>query len=91
MNSLELGNLTHRYKSATALDECNLSIPEGAIVALIGPNGAGKSTLLEIIAGIIKPTSGSVKIAEGFEPNSSEGRRLIAFVAQDAVVYPRSH
>jgi ABC-2 type transport system ATP-binding protein len=86
--SIELNQLTHRYKSVLALDKCDVVVPEGSIVALIGPNGAGKSTLLEILSGIIKPTSGTVTIFEGFEPKSSEGRRFISYMSQDAVVYP---
>ena len=49
-------------KTITVLDCINITIKQGEAVGLIGFNGAGKSTLLKIIAGVIKPTHGSVHI-----------------------------
>ena len=45
-----------------ALDDINLSINKGEFVSIAGPNGGGKSTLLKVIIGLIKPTSGSIRI-----------------------------
>ena len=45
-----------------ALEDINITIKKGEIVGLLGLNGAGKSTLLKVISGIIKPTSGEVKL-----------------------------
>ncbi len=59
---LEINGLTKRYGGVTALDDLNLDIKAGEIVALIGPNGAGKTTAFNMITGVLPPTEGSVKI-----------------------------
>ena len=53
-------NLTKRYGKLVAVDNLRLSIPQGSLFGFIGPNGAGKTTTLRMIAGLIRPTSGSV-------------------------------
>jgi putative ABC transport system ATP-binding protein len=47
----------------TVLDGIDLQVPEGEFVALMGPSGSGKTTLLNLIAGIDRPTSGSIRVA----------------------------
>jgi manganese/iron transport system ATP-binding protein len=59
---LHLQNVTVTYGNATALHRVSLEVYPGDQVAVVGPNGAGKSTLFNVIAGIVKPTSGSVRI-----------------------------
>lgn len=55
--------LTKQYGSTLALDAVDLHVPEGAVYGLVGPNGAGKTTLLGILAGLRRPTAGTITIA----------------------------
>jgi branched-chain amino acid transport system ATP-binding protein len=57
---LEARGVTKRFGGLLAVDSVDLSIPSGSITSVIGPNGAGKTTFFNIIAGIYKPTSGSI-------------------------------
>lgn len=60
---IEFRHVTKRYaKDATALFDINLSIAKGELLFLAGPSGAGKSTLLKMIAGIERPSSGSIEV-----------------------------
>jgi len=57
---IEIRNVTKTFGGFTAVDDCSLSVEEGSVTGLIGPNGAGKTTLFNIVAGIFKPSSGSI-------------------------------
>ena len=59
---IELTALTKRYGSFTAVDAIDLRVPKGELFGFLGPNGAGKTTTLRMIAGILRPTAGTVKI-----------------------------
>jgi ABC-2 type transport system ATP-binding protein len=60
---IELNQLTKRYGRFTAVDGIDLTIPRGELYGLLGPNGAGKTTTMRMIAGILQPSSGTVRIA----------------------------
>ena len=62
MLAIETINLTRRYGKLTAVDALNLEIPAGSLYGLIGPNGAGKTTTLRMLAGLLDPTSGEIRI-----------------------------
>ncbi len=66
MNMIQCKNLKKEYHKGTQvirpLADLNLDVPEGAFLALMGPSGSGKTTLLNLIAGIDRPTSGSLII-----------------------------
>jgi ABC-2 type transport system ATP-binding protein len=60
---IETNALSKRYGSTLAVDDVNLTISEGAVFGLVGSNGAGKTTLLGLLAGLKRPTAGSIHIA----------------------------
>ncbi len=62
MPFLELHNVSKRYGSTEVLRDVNLSIEEGEFVAIVGYSGAGKTTLISMIAGLLKPDRGTVKL-----------------------------
>lgn len=59
---LEARNVTKRFGGVTAVDDMTLSAKSGEIVGLIGPNGAGKTTMFDLLAGSVKPTSGTISL-----------------------------
>jgi ABC-2 type transport system ATP-binding protein len=59
---IKLTSLTKRYGSFTAVNAIDLEVPRGELFGFLGPNGAGKTTTLRMIAGILRPTSGTVEI-----------------------------
>jgi ABC-2 type transport system ATP-binding protein len=87
MNIIETRNLDKRYGRTWALRDCTLAIPEGHLAALVGPNGAGKTTLLLMAVGLVPPTSGEVRVLDGFPAGSPAALDGIAFVAQDMPLY----
>ena len=82
MPILSIRNLTVNYGEVIALDNINLELQEGDRLAVVGPNGAGKSTLLKAIAGLLKPSGGTIQIA-GHEPY---GHLCIAYIPQRSLV-----
>lgn len=84
LSVLSTTNLGKLYKDNRALKNCTIDLPAGAVVALVGPNGAGKTTLLEIIAGLLLPSTGQVRLFEKTEPGSLEALQRMAFVAQNS-------
>ncbi len=76
-------NLTHRYKSRTALSGLSFEVPEGTIFGVLGPNGGGKSTLFRILATMMAPTEGRARVA-GLDVvrQPDEVRRRIGVVFQ---------
>ena len=82
-------NIKKSYGSLQAVNGINLTIYQGEFFGLLGPNGAGKSTLINMLAGIVKSTSGSIK-AMGFdvEKNYQEARHSLGIVPQELVFDP---
>jgi len=61
-NIIIIENLKVEFGDHVALDNLQLNIAEGAFVAIVGPNGAGKSTFLKVLLGLIRPSSGKVRL-----------------------------
>lgn len=62
MPAMELNALTRRYGDLYAVDHLDLSVPAGSIYGFLGPNGAGKTTTLRMITGLLRPSSGEIRI-----------------------------
>lgn len=78
-NILDCVGLTKDYKGVRALDNLNFSVPDaGQIVGLLGTNGSGKTTLIKLLAGLLTPTAGYVRIAG--MPVGRETKEIVAYL-----------
>ena len=73
-------------RDVQALTSVSMDIHKGEFISLLGPSGCGKTTLLRIIADLIQPTSGNVKIS-GVTPREARLKRKYGMVFQSAVLY----
>jgi ABC-2 type transport system ATP-binding protein len=87
---IELINLVKQFGDLVAVNDISLTVPRGEFFAVLGPNAAGKTTTIRIIAGLLKPTSGSARVA-GFDvqTQSLEARRRIAYVPDFPFLYDK--
>ncbi|MFC3750813.1 ABC transporter ATP-binding protein [Aquamicrobium ahrensii] len=85
---IELRNLFKSYGSVTALEALDLTVPRGELLTLLGPSGCGKTTLLRLIAGLLKPSSGMVRIAGKNVTDMPAHRRNIGLVFQSYALFP---
>ena len=87
--AIETQGLSKRYRRVTALSDCSITVPESRICALIGPNGAGKTTLLRLLAGLARPTGGTVSVLGGTPRQDPAFLAGIGYLAQDIPLYRR--
>ena len=82
-------NVSKNYKQLKAVDGISLTIEKGEFFGLLGPNGAGKSTLINMMAGLVKPSNGSISVM-GFNVNKEyqEARHSVGIVPQELVFDP---
>lgn len=85
--TLEARGLERRFGRHGVLRGVELDVADGERLVLLGPNGSGKTTLLRLLAGVLRPTAGTVR-HDGHDPTGPEGRRGLCLVTQDAPVYP---
>jgi multiple sugar transport system ATP-binding protein len=89
MAHLRLENVTKTFGAHTALKDLTLDIADGEFFVLLGPTGAGKTTTLRLIAGLDKPTSGTIAIGDQDVREWSAAERDVALVFQYYSLYPR--
>src|SRR6185295_18974910 len=87
---IRLKQLTKRYGRFTAVDGIDLDVPAGELFGFLGPNGAGKTTTFRMIAGILRPTSGTVEIG-GIDINRRplEAKARLGFIPDRPFVYDK--
>lgn len=85
---IEFKDIFKIYEKRKVLDGLSLKIKEGEIFGFLGPNGAGKSTSVSIACGLKRPSSGSVTIGNGLNPESSSARKILGLVPQSIALYP---
>ncbi len=86
---LEIEGLTHSYGGdEPALSELTLSVEPGELVALLGPSGCGKTTALKVVAGLLSPTHGDVRIGGESVLGVPPERRGAAMVFQKSLLFP---
>lgn len=85
---IEVNRLVKSFNHRPALKGIDLRIPQGQTMVVFGPNGAGKTTLLKILATVMKPTSGQVRINEvSLNENPDAVRRQIGVVSHQSFLY----
>jgi ABC-2 type transport system ATP-binding protein len=86
---IEATHLTRLYGDFVAARDITFRIDAGEVVGLVGPNGAGKTTTLRSLVGIIRPTSGSVRIAgHDMLTEPIEAKRALAFIPDEPHLFP---
>jgi len=89
MASLEVLNLTKRYRGLDVVDHVNFTISGGQVTGYLGPNGSGKSTTVKMLTGLIEPSSGSI-LFNGVDVrrNLDAFKGKLGYVPEEAHVYP---
>jgi ABC-2 type transport system ATP-binding protein len=94
LNPIEIRNFRKKYrlgieyglKSVEAVRSISLDVPEGALYGFIGPNGAGKTTTIKTLVGLLRPTSGSVRLM-GMDPSDPASRAQVGFQPEQPYFY----
>ena len=84
---LEARGVTRAFGAQRALRGVDFRLSAGDAVAVAGPNGAGKTTLLRILAGLMRPTSGEVYLADGRTPRDPSARRRVGLLSHQSFLY----
>ena len=84
MDAIRVENLTRQFNGFTAVNHISFTVQSGELLGLLGPNGAGKTTTINMLATLLKPTSGTAEVA-GFDVtlHKDEVRRSIGVVFQE--------
>src|SRR6202165_289182 len=84
---VEVAELTRKFGPTQAVAGVSFSLPPGAWLALFGPSGAGKTTLLRVLAGLLRPTSGSARISGIALPGGPLARSRIGLISHHTMLY----
>ncbi len=87
---IRLEDLSKQYGAFTAVDSINLEVRAGEIFGFLGPNGAGKTTTIKMLAGLLKPSSGTVTI-DGWDlaHHPNQAKRVVGFIPDRPFLYEK--
>jgi putative spermidine/putrescine transport system ATP-binding protein len=88
MIDLELKHLTKTYGTTNAVDDVNLAVEAGELVAFLGPSGCGKTTTLRMVAGFIEPTAGTILVRGNDITDLKPNHRDMGMVFQSYALFP---
>jgi ABC-2 type transport system ATP-binding protein len=87
---IQLKGLTKKYGTFTAVDAIDLEVPRGQLFGFLGPNGAGKTTTLRMIAGILRPTAGTVRIGGvDIAAQPAAAKAVMGFIPDRPFIYEK--
>ena len=87
---IEIREVSKRFGPTLAVDRLTLKIGRGELLAFLGPNGAGKTTTIKMLCGLLRPTSGTIRVG-GFDlvDKGLEARRLMGYVPDEPYLYDK--
>jgi ABC-2 type transport system ATP-binding protein len=90
MPAIETSALTKLYGSTTAVEQLDLSVPDGTVYGFLGPNGAGKTTTMRMLTGLTTPTSGSATVANVPVTDRDALRPHIGYLPEEPPLYEQA-
>ena len=86
-NVFELSGVCRSFGALKAVDDLTLSLARGEVTGFLGTNGAGKTTTIKMLIGLLRPTSGTVRLFGG-DPADAATRARIGYMPETAYYYP---
>lgn len=90
MNMIEIENLSKYFGAVQAVRDLTLKVPAGELFCFLGPNGAGKTTTIKLLCGLLRPSSGNIRVG-GFDPahEPAKVREIIGYIPDMPYLYDR--
>ena len=85
--AIDVAGVSRTFGRRRAVDDVTLSVPAGDCLALFGPNGAGKTTLLRLIAGLLRPSAGAVRVGGRALRDDADARAQVGLISHQSMLY----
>ncbi|MDY0028096.1 MAG: ATP-binding cassette domain-containing protein, partial [Candidatus Humimicrobiaceae bacterium] len=88
--AIEVFNLTKNFGKLTAVNNLNLTVKRGEVFGFLGPNGAGKTTTIKLMTGLLKPSSGVIRImGVDIQENPVEAKKFMGLIPEEPKLYDK--